>query len=166
MEEMVFEFFENYGWRLTLIACSGILVLGILKFFNIFKKVDKSKRKYIYAAISSGFSIVTAAVYLLANDAFDWAGFGVTAGAIYILNQTLYTIYETYGFRSLLQKFGNLFISVIAKTRIESAKAKLVEENDDGIIDDLNMENNVDELDRTVTNGSQKLETNNLSNID
>lgn len=124
MEEMVFEFFKQYGWQLTLIACSGILVLGILKFFNVFKKIDESKQKYVYAGISSGFSIAAAAIYLVATHAFTWAGFGVAAIAVYTLNQTLYSMYENYGLRNLLQKLGNFFISLVAKKRVANAEEK------------------------------------------
>ena len=36
MEEMIINFALTYGWQTALIACSGIFVLGILKFFDVF----------------------------------------------------------------------------------------------------------------------------------
>ena len=130
MEQMVFEFFKQYGWQLTLIALSGIIILGILKFFNVFKKVPEDKRKYVYAGISSGFSIIAGVVYLAVTDALNWAAFGVAAVAIYTLNQTLYSVYETYGLRTLLQKFGNLFINLVAGKQLKSAKSNITAADD------------------------------------
>lgn len=130
MEQMVFEFFKQYGWQLTLIALSGIIILGILKFFNVFKKVPEDKRKYVYAGISSGFSIIAGVVYLAVTHALNWAAFGVAAVAIYTLNQTLYSVYETYGLRTLLQKFGNFFIKLVAGKQLKAAKSNITAAED------------------------------------
>lgn len=130
MEEMILQFITTYGWQLALIACSGILVLGILKFFNVFKKVNKDKRKYLYAGISSALSILASGIYLWITGLFTWSGFGIISGAIYTLNQAIYAVYENYGIRALLRKMGNSFIHFIAGKEIEKAKLE--------IIDDLN----------------------------
>lgn len=132
---MVYEFFMQYGWQLTLIAFSGIIILGILKFFNVFKKVEESKRKYVYAGVASGFSIVAAAIYLAAIQQFTAPAFLVAAVGIYALNQTLYSMYETYGLRVLLQKFGNFFIQLVAGKQLNTAKKKI--EDTELIIDDI-----------------------------
>lgn len=147
MKEMILQFISDYGWKLALIACSGIFVLGILKFFNVFNKVDKAKRKYLYAGISSVLSIAASGIYLVCVGQFDIAGFGVIALAIYALNQSIYAVYETCGFRALLRQFGNIVISIVAKNQIEQAKQK-VEENVVGdIVDNTTVdENNKEEL--------------------
>lgn len=125
MEQMIFQFASTYGWQLALIACSGIFVLGILKFFKVFNKIDKEKRKYIYAGVSAGLSIIASGIYLIVVGAFNWAGFGAISGMIYAINQALYSAYETLGVRQLLRKLGNLFIHFIAGKEIEQAKDEI-----------------------------------------
>ena len=132
MEEMIIQFATTYGWQLALIAFSGIVILGIFKFFKIFDKIKKESRKYVYAGISSGLSIIASAIYLLVTNVFTWGGFGVIAGSIYALNQSIYAVYESIGIRALLRKIGNAFITFIAKNQLEAAKAKLqAQENDE-----------------------------------
>lgn len=128
MEEMILQFISTYGWKLALIACSGIFVLGILKFFKVFDKIEKSKRKYLYAGISAGISIIASGIYLAVIGSFNWAGFGVIAGAIYSINQAIYALYENLGIRKVLRKLGNLFIHFIANNEIEQAKADIVDD--------------------------------------
>ena len=55
MDTMLFEFARLYGTKLLLIALSGIFLLGVLKFFKVFDRIDKSKRKFVYAAYPQGF---------------------------------------------------------------------------------------------------------------
>lgn len=128
MEEMILQFITTYGWKLALIACSGIFVLGILKFFKIFDKIEKTKRKYLYAGVSASISIIASAIYLVVIGSFNWAGFGVIAGAIYGINQALYALYENLGIRAVLRKLGNLFIHFIAGKEIEQAKQDIVDD--------------------------------------
>lgn len=126
MEEMILQFIATYGWKLALIACSGIFVLGIFKFFKVFNKIEKTKRKYLYAGVSAGISILASAIYLVIIGEFNWAGFGVISGAIYGINQAIYTLYENTGFRSALRKLGNLFIHFIARKELEQAKQDII----------------------------------------
>lgn len=142
MKEMILQFISEYGWKLALIACSGILVLGILKFFNVFNKIDKAKRKYFYAGISSVLSIAASGIYLVFVGQFDMGSFGLLAIAIYGLNQTIYSVYETYGFRYLIKKLGNVVISIVAKRQIEEAKKKA-----DETVKDVDIVDNMDIVD-------------------
>ena len=135
MEEMVINFFTNYGWQLALCAISGILVLGILKFFNVFKKVEASKQKYAYAGVSSIFSIAAAAVYLVLTNSFVWTSFGITASAIFTFNQTMYSIYENTGLRSLVQKLGNAIVNAVAKNKVTAAEEAYLKSIGEDIID-------------------------------
>lgn len=128
MEEMILQFVATYGWQLGLIACSGIIVVGVLKFFKVFNKIDKNKRKYVFAGISAGISIIASAIYLVIISAFNWAGFGVIAGAIYTVNQALYTVYENTGLRALVRKLGDLFIHFIAGKELEKAKQDIIDD--------------------------------------
>ena len=141
MEEMILQFVQTYGWQLALIACSGIFVLGILKFFDVFKKIEKTKRKYLYTAISASISIIASAIYLVVMGAFNWAGFGVIAGAIYGLNQCIYALYENLGVRAVLQKLGTLFINLIARKQIESAKNDIIDDVSEQEVEEKQAEN-------------------------
>ena len=125
MEEIILQFITNYGWKLALISCGGIFALGILKFFKVFEKIEKNKRKYVYTGVSAGISIVASAIYLGVVGAFAWSGFGVLAGAIYTFNQALYSMYETLGVRAGLRKLGNVIISIVAKQQLANEKAKI-----------------------------------------
>lgn len=147
MKEMILQFISEYGWKLALIACSGILVLGILKFFNVFNKIEKAKRKYFYAGISSVLSIAASGIYLVFVGQFDMGSFGLLAIAIYGLNQTIYSVYETYGFRYLIKKLGNVVISIVAKRQIEEAKKKADETVADKTVKDVDIVDNMDIVD-------------------
>lgn len=103
MDEMIIEFFVKYGWQLTLIALGGIVILGIMKACKLFEKVEKENRKYIYAAISTGFSAIGSLIYLLVTGGFEWISFLLLIVVLYMLNQTMYAAYETYGIRKLFK---------------------------------------------------------------
>lgn len=125
--QMIIQFFTQYGWKLALIACSGIFILGVLKFFHVFDKIEKSKRKYVYAAVSTGLSLIASLIYLLCTNSLEWATFGVYAASLYAFNQLIYSMYETFGVRALIRKFGKVLLKVIKKMieeneRLEAAK--------------------------------------------
>ena len=46
MENLI-NFFTAYGLAITLIALAGIVILGILKYCNLFRKLEERKRHYI-----------------------------------------------------------------------------------------------------------------------
>ena len=165
MEEMVIEFFNNYGWQLTLIACSGIFILGILKFFNVFKKIDSDKQKYAYAGVSSGFAIIGALIYLLVTGTFTGAAFGITAVGIFTINQTLYSMYENYGLRTLFQKLGYLIVNLVAKGKLTAAEETYVKSIGEDITDETETttetEATTDDANGTVNVSASELECNN-----
>lgn len=103
MEELII-FLGTYGWQLALIALLGVILLGILKYANVFANIEKEKRKPIYFIISVGFSLIAAGVYLVVIKQFEINYFITVATAIYALNQTFYAIYETTTLRELLSK--------------------------------------------------------------
>lgn len=92
--EGLMTFFANYGVWITVIAIAGIALLGVLKYCNLFKKFEESKRHYIYLGISVGFSVIAAAIYLLIVKAFAWDYLFAIATAMYALNQTFYAIFK------------------------------------------------------------------------
>lgn len=99
--EMIGEFFKNYGWQLTLLAFSGIIVLGFLKWIGVFKNLKADNRKYVYYALSCGLSIVACTIYILATKSFAWASYGILCGAVVCFTGAVYTIYENTGLRKL-----------------------------------------------------------------
>lgn len=125
--EMIVQFFAQYGWKLALIACSGIFILGILKFFHVFDKIEKTKRKYVYAAVSTVLSLIASLIYLLCTNTLEWATFGVYSASLYAFNQIIYSMYETFGIRSVVRKFGHLCLKVIKKMIEESEQAELLD---------------------------------------
>ena len=118
MEEMMI-FLGTYGWQLAVIAFVGIVLLGILKYADIFSNVEKEKRKPIYFAISVGFSVVATIVYLLVVDSFNIEYVVTVSTAIYALNQTMYAIYETTKLRDLIS-----YIFVWLSERVKSTNKK------------------------------------------
>lgn len=118
MEEMMI-FLGTYGWQLAVIAFVGIVLLGILKYANLFSNVEKEKRKPIYFAISVGFSVVATIIYLLVVDSFSIEYVVTVSTAIYALNQTMYAIYETTKLRDLISS-----IFVWLSERVKSTNKK------------------------------------------
>lgn len=101
MEELTV-FMQTYGWQLALIALIGIVILGVLKYANVFSGIDN--RKPVYFCISVGISAIGAGVYLIITGAFNVSYLVTVTVAIYGLNQTMYAVYETTTLRDLLKK--------------------------------------------------------------
>ena len=121
MEQMIL-FFQQYGWQLAIIAFVGIVILGVLKYANVFSKIEKEKRKPIYFAISMGFSLIATAIYLLVVKQFEINYFIAIASAVYALNQAMYAVYETTGLRDLLCKVVELIIQKIKHRKDEESE--------------------------------------------
>ncbi len=119
MDKMIFEFAKLYGNTLLLLALSGIFVLGVLKFFKVFDKIEKSKRKYIYAGISASLSIIASVCYLAYNSSLTATMVLALCPAIYMLNQSAYAVYETFGIRSGLAKLGTLVLTIVAQGKMQ-----------------------------------------------
>ena len=114
MEELIV-FLSIYGWQLALIALAGIVILGVLKYLNVFSNVAKEKRKPLYFLISVGFSLLAAVIYLAVIGQFEVDYMVAVATAIYALNQTFYAIYETTTARELLAKVFAILSEKIQK---------------------------------------------------
>ena len=125
MEQQFTTFVANYGWQLALIALAGIVILGVLKYANIFSKIEKENRKPVYLAISVGLSIIGSAIYLAAIKKFEFGYFAAVAFAILALNQTMYSIYENTNLRDFLHK---IFDEI--KSKIEAKENKDTKEKD------------------------------------
>lgn len=122
--EAILTFFTAYGWQLSLIAILGIVILGVLKYANVFNKLEKSKRKIVYFAITVGFSLIASAIYLAIVGGFTLPIFCARATAIYALNQTFYAIYETTSLRDLFNKFVDILVKFIQEQAKKADKGE------------------------------------------
>lgn len=129
MDELL-TFCATYGWQLALIALAGVIILGILKYADAFKKIDKDKRKPIYLAISVGLSLIGTAVYLICLKQFNFTYFLAIAAAVYALNQTIYAVYETTTLKDLvnglIEKFMEWVKSRKTETVVDNTNDKLI----------------------------------------
>ena len=116
MDEMAM-FWQIYGWQIALIALAGIVLLGVLKYTNAFAKVSEANRKPIYFAISVGFSIVATVIYLAAIKQLDIDYVITVSLAMYALNQTMYSVYETTRLRDLVSKIFALISEKIKQRK-------------------------------------------------
>ena len=114
MEEMMI-FLGTYGWQLAVIAFVGIVLLGVLKYANVFSNIEKDKRKPIYFAISVGFSVIATIVYLLIVGSFSVEYVVTVSTAIYALNQTMYAVYETTKLRDLVSSILDWLSEMVKK---------------------------------------------------
>ena len=103
MDELLV-FFQQHGLWLTIIAVVGIVLLGVLKYCNVFKKFDEKGRHVLYLVISVGISIVGSIIYLACVCQPDIAYIATLATAIFALNQAFYTIYDTTTLKELFNK--------------------------------------------------------------
>ena len=124
MEQQFTTFVASYGWQLALIALAGIIILGVLKYANVFSKIDKENRKPIYLAISVGFSVIASAIYLAVIKQLEIKYFCAVAAAILALNQTMYSIYENTKLRDLLHKILGAIDAKIKYKKIKVTEDK------------------------------------------
>lgn len=111
----IIKFFSTYGWKLGLLALSGILVLGFLKKVGVFKKLNPKCKKYVYFGLSAVFSIIACTIYLLATHSFQWIPYLILCGSIFGLTLVVYGIYENTGLRWLWNKVLDLLCTGIKK---------------------------------------------------
>ena len=103
--EDILVFFQQHGLWLTLIAIAGIILLGVLKYCNVFKKFEEKIRHLLYLVISVGVSIIGSIIYLACVHQIDIVYIATLSGAIFALNQAFYTLYDTSTLKELLRKF-------------------------------------------------------------
>ena len=120
MENLI-KFFTTYGLAITLIALAGIVILGILKYCNLFRKLEERKRHYIYLTISVGLSLIGTAIYLLVVGQFEFNYFLLIASAIYALNQTFYNIFKITPINTLFRKILD-FLFKAAEEKVNKEK--------------------------------------------
>ena len=129
---VVLDFFKTYGWQLGLLSLSGIIVLGCLKWFGCFKKVNDKYKKYLYFGLSVAFSIIACTIYILATHSFNWVSYLLLCVAVIGVTLVAYGIYENTGLRALwvkvvlnnVSKFFKTLVSAIVKGSMNADKLK------------------------------------------
>ncbi len=151
MEELymaIIKFFSAYGWQMTVLAVSGIFLLGVLKSFKAFdwikiysivdgeKTINETKtkqlKKVVYTVISAGLSVAACCVYLAIINTELTATLVLTiSGTVWSLNTFAYMLYENLGVRAVWKAFLNwakgLILSTTAqiKEKIAAEKARI-----------------------------------------
>jgi len=151
MEEFymaIINFFSAYGWQMTVLALSGIFLLGVLKSVKAFDwiriyavegeektlQVDKTKqvKKIVYTFISAGLSVAACCIYLTIIKTELTATLVLTiSGTVWSLNTFAYMLYENLGVRAVWKAFLNwakgLILSTTAqiKEKIAAEKARI-----------------------------------------
>lgn len=103
MDELLV-FLSTYGWQLSLIALAGIIILGVLKYCNVFSKFDEKIRHVLYLIISVGVSLIGSVIYLACVHSLTVEFIFAVAAAIFALNQTFYSIYKNTTLKDLFVK--------------------------------------------------------------
>lgn len=103
MDELLV-FLSTYGWQLSLIALAGIIILGVLKYCNVFSKFDEKIRHVLYLIISVGVSLIGSVIYLAFVHSLTVEFIFAVAAAIFALNQTFYSIYKNTTLKDLFIK--------------------------------------------------------------
>ena len=103
MDELLV-FLSTYGWQLSLIALAGIIILGVLKYCNVFSKFDEKIRHVLYLIISVGVSLIGSVIYLACVHGLTVEFIFAVAAAIFALNQTFYAIYKNTTLKDLFVK--------------------------------------------------------------
>ena len=129
LESGLYTIVTKYGVSALVIACITIFLIGILKYFDVFRKVPKDNRKPIYYVLNYVFVFaITAAYYGIFKLSFnDYVAYAlVVASAVNLL----YPIYENLKLRDLFKIIGNFIVRVVAKNQIENEKAKIENESE------------------------------------
>lgn len=127
MDELIV-FLQSYGWQLALIALAGIIILGVLKYCNVFSKFDEKIRHVFYLLISVGISIIGSIIYLACVGSLTVEFVFAVSAAILALNQTFYTIYSNLGLKELFLKLIDWIKSLISGNKGQ----EILEEITDG----------------------------------
>lgn len=132
MDELIINFIKTYGLPLGLIALGGVVLLCILKYGNVFKKLAEKWRHFLYLAISIGFSLIAAAIYLAATGQFSAEYFFAVGLAIFTLDQAIYAIIKATPAGELVSGLFDKLKAAIGKKTGETAADPSIIEKPDG----------------------------------
>lgn len=133
--------FCNYGVAIMCIALAGIVILGILKYCNVFKKLEEKYRHYAYLGISIALSVIGSVIYLACVHQLTFSIVCSLAVLIFGLNQAAYAIYANTPIKELFIKVLDAIKKLIHKSdKIDDNAKELVDKVVD-IVDELNNNN-------------------------
>lgn len=128
---IVSDFCKTFGWKLCLLAVAGIVILGCLKWFGCFKKINDKYKKYVYFATSCAISIISCTIYILVMHKFVWYNYLLLCGSVIVLTQAVYGLYEMlirpHWKKLVLDNIAKLFkkiVSAISSGSLDSNKRK------------------------------------------
>ena len=125
--------FCNYGVAIMCIALAGIVILGILKYCDVFKKLEEKYRHYAYLSISIALSVIGAVIYLACVHQLTFSIVCSLATLIFGLNQAAYAIYANTPIKELFIKVLDAIKKLIHKSdKIDDNTKELV----DKVVDD------------------------------
>ena len=131
--------FCNYGVAIMCIALAGIVVLGILKYCNVFKKLEEKYRHYAYLGISIVLSVVGSVIYLACVHELTFSIVCSLATVIFGLNQAAYAIYANTPIKELVVKILDEIKKLIHKSdKVDDTTKEMVDKVVDVIDDELN----------------------------
>ncbi len=137
--EVLTNLFNQYGLVLTLIALAGVIVLGILKYCNVFKKIEEQYRHYAYLGISIALSIIGSVIYLICVHQLSFSIVCQLAAIIFGLNQAAYAIYANTPLKELVVKVLDEIKKLIHKSdKVDDTTKEIVDKVVDVIDDELN----------------------------
>lgn len=132
MDELIINFIKTYGLPLGLIALGGVVLLCILKYGNVFRKLAEKWRHFLYLAITIGFSLVASAIYLAASGQFSAEYFFAVGLAIFTLDQAIYAIIKATPAGDLVSGlFDKLIAAIKKKTGATTAELPAVEQKNE-----------------------------------
>ncbi len=119
MEEQIGIYFVNYGLPLGGIALIGVIILAVLKGFNVFKSLSENWRHLLYIVISFVFSLVASGIYLAATRRFTLAIFGTVALALYVLDQAAYATIKGLSIKEIAKRLGKVLFKLVRAIAIK-----------------------------------------------
>ena len=130
--------FCNYGVAIMCIALAGIVILGILKYCDVFKKLEEKYRHYAYLSISIALSVIGSVIYLACVHQLTFSIVCSLAVLIFGLNQAAYAIYANTPIKELFIKVLDAIKKLVHKSdKIDDNAKELVDKVVD-IVDELN----------------------------
>lgn len=96
------EFFKTYGLELSLIAVLSVIVLGLMKSFNLFERIEEGKRHALYIVISVGLSFVASVIYLIVKGSCTVETLCGLAISLFAMNQAVYATGKALGINDFL----------------------------------------------------------------
>lgn len=116
---------SEYGLPVFLISIITIFLIGALKYFGVFKKIQNANvKKAIYYGLDIVLSFgITALYYVIFGLPFtNYIAFCLKAIPCVTV---VYAIYENFGLRKFVHFIGTFVVSKVAKEQIEAEKNKV-----------------------------------------